>query len=223
MKEKNRNILKRAIDQLPDYHLKENNVWQKIEIDLSKSVDVLSDLPRLKAPERTWVAIENKLNELESPLGKAISELPEYRAPAVAWKKIEANLDRKRILPIRNRVFFITKIAASVLVLISVAYGIFRYSQNNKEELARDTFESMEFSAGIEVIYNKAMCKSNPQICDTELFKSLDRELQELKQELEVLESFMKDDDPQMMKYYHRLVNERVEIEKRMIRLIIES
>lgn len=220
MRENNRNILKRAISHLPYYHLNDTGVWLRIEIELNGPVDVLSNLPRFKAPERTWAGIENKLTQLDSPLGRAIDDLPGYKSPEVVWEKIATNLDKNRILPVRIRVSFITKIAASVLVLISVTYGIFRYNQNKKQDL---TFENMEYSTGIEAIYNPALCKSNPQVCQTELFKDLDRQREEIANDIETIESLIQHDDPQMMKYYHRLVNERVEIEKRLIRLILES
>jgi hypothetical protein len=223
MQEKNRDILKCAIVQLPEFHVKGIKLWQGIEMKLDSTQNTLPELPQFKAPENTWNKVEERLNEHASPISKAIADLPEYRAPVDTWKEIENNLDKRSDSYNSNRIFFIVKIAASILILISVSYGIIRYRVQSNQISEGNTFPATEQSTGIESIYNPALCQSNPQVCNTELFKSLDKELHELKQELEELKSLMKEDDPQLKKYYHRLVNERIDVEKRMVKIIMES
>lgn len=72
-------------------------------------------------------------------------------------------------------------------------------------------------------IWNPALCESNPKICNTVFFKELDKQLMDVKGELNLMEPVIQNGDPQMMKYYYRLVNLKVEIEKKMIKIIMES
>jgi len=201
MKEKNRAILKKAIGQLPEYSLKKPDIWIKIE---------------------------NRLNETD--LDKYYLTLPVYKAPDNLWEKVEKELNKKRKL--KQNYFFrlMIRISAAAVLILLVGYGILRWDRakvkieelqsNSKTEIFK--MDNTDDS-GIESIYNPALCQSNPQICSTDLFKSLDKELNDIKVEIEALKPMIKGNDPQIMKYYYRLVNERVEIEKRMVKIIMQT
>jgi gas vesicle protein len=233
MKEKNRDILKRAIEQLPEFkagkHIRWEQIAGKLERDSMMVSKLKNNLPQFSAPENLWEKIEIRMEAQSPVLSQAIEELPDFKAPADSWnrikEKMETSANRARKINLR----IVTKVAAAAIILVSIGLGSLHLKNRRPDNSIQD-FRSTESSGfpsemnvGINSIYNPSLCKSNPQICDTELFKLLDQQRSEIEAEIQNMESMIKDGDPQLMKYYHRLVNKQVEIEKRMVKLIIES
>jgi hypothetical protein len=117
--------------------------------------------------------------------------------------------------------------SAAAIVFLLALYGI-RVMVGDKVKDGQELRTEMPDmnnteDTGFESIYNPAMCRSNPRICSTPIFKSLDNELNVIKAEIEEMKPMVKGGDPQLMKYYYRLINERTEIEKRLVRLILQT
>lgn len=234
MKEKNRDILLKAIGQLPDFKVGKQVQWGRIEVELERQQrmenKIKSSLPEFCAPETLWAKIETRMREQHPVLSQAIEELPDYKAPAGSWRRIldELETSKKKVRRINIRI--VTRVAAAVLLIVTIGVGIIKLKSRESDKKmiqefmsTKDSEFNAEMNLGISSIYNPALCKSNPQICNTELFKSLDKQRTEIEGEIQDMEPLIKGGDPQLMKYYHRLVNEQVEIEKRMVKLIIES
>lgn len=198
MKEKKRYYLKKAISELPDCTLKKKNLWEDIETSLN-----------------TKARSENFYNKL-----------PQYKAPYDLWGKIEQGLEQNNNSSSLNSIYFLARTAAMIALLLGIGMIIKHRYQIKSPENKYKTEEiniAAEKDTEFESIYNPAICKSNPEICNTQMFKMLDQQLNEVKGEINKMKAMSQKEDPQMMKYFHRLVNERAEIEKKMVKIIIES
>jgi hypothetical protein len=239
MKEKKHNILVRAISNLPAFRLRKEGVWDNIKkaIESENKADKLKKavktMPAYIAPVGLWSRIEEQLSTRDENLRSAIVELPTFEAPTGIWKGIEeqTSIHRKGIRRLyKTRIF---NAAASIVLLLSLTYLAYRFliPANDETvtahiEIVDDEDQSGTKPVRVEVppILNSQLCKGNPQICHSPQFKELDRQLKELQDELNrIISQPGSKNDPQLLKYYYRLENERVQIEKRMIRLIIQS
>jgi len=187
--------------------------------------EVIRKLPELKAPEGVWDSVEKKLKYLQ-----AIHDLPEYLAPENAWEGVEKELDKAITRKRTKTILLLIRTSAAVIVFLLALYGIrviIEDKSKNQDMLQELRTEMPDMNkmeeTGFESIYNPALCRSNPQICNTPLFKSLDNELNVIKVEIEEMKPMVKGGDPQLLKYYYRLVNERTEIEKRLVKLIMQT
>jgi hypothetical protein len=197
MKEINKHILKKAIHKMPSFKPGKAELWKGIEARLDKKSNLQPDF----------------------------SKLPVFKAPVGLWEKVEQGL-KKPSHSVFTSKYFIIRTAAAFAILISI--GIFIKYQYTAKSLTESTsIEELNSNASskmsFESIYNPALCKGNPQICNTPIFKSLDKQLNDLKGELNQMKPMIQKGDPQVMKYYYRLENERVEVEKKMVKIIIES
>jgi hypothetical protein len=236
MKEKNRDILNKAIGQLPEFGQKDPGLWHKIENRLIKA-DRESDigkfnfkLPGYQAPEDLWARVEEKLQNQHSNLTNAILDMPVFKAPENTWEMIDYELNKIRTLKQKNTIRLLIRISAAAALVLSIGYSILiwdwgKYRNQDIQQRSKTEIYKMDDKedTGIETIYNPALCQSNPQICNTTLFKSLDKELNDIKAEIETMKPMIKGNDPQLLKYYYRLVNERAEIEKRMVKIIMQT
>lgn len=230
MKEKNRNILKNAIEKLPEFNTAWKETWSRVEVAMVKKEEMeqklKTGLPQYKAPEILWVKIEEKMKVQHPVLTNAVGVLPAYIAPADSWKRVNVILGKQA--RVRHLKIFL-RVAVAAIIIFSIGFGINRRKLKSDNDFPvsagfpAQLNNGADYTFGLETVYNPALCKSNPQICSTELFKSLDKQRIEIEGEILNMEPMIKGGDPQFMKYYYRLVNEQVEIEKRMVRLIIES
>jgi hypothetical protein len=239
MKEKNRNILKFALSNLPSFQVGRKGLWESIQkgIEIENKGDKLKKaieaLPSFAAPVGLWSHIEEQLSGREENLRTAIGELPAFNAPAGIWEEIEGQVSRRRrstSLLYETPVF---KVAASIVLLLSLTYLAYRFHMPVKDETINMHVEIIDdannqqidpIGAEAQPVLNSQLCKGNPQLCNSPQYKQLDMQLKELQVELnKIIELPGSRNDPQLLKYYYRLENERIEIEKRMIKLIIQS
>ena len=194
MEEKNKHNLKKTIQELPAFK---------------------PDFPDL------WKGIEQRLDRK-----KIFDNLPEHKAPSGLWEKVEQKLNKKPVHRSLFSAYYVTRIAASIILLATIGmlikYEYIRRSLNEVSHIEKPDAKVMN-ALGLESIYNSSLCKGNPQICNTPLFKSLDKQLNEVKGELDQMKPMIQNGDPHMMKYYYRLEKERVEVEKKMVKIIMES
>jgi hypothetical protein len=198
MKEKNQGIFKKAIEDLPVFKVESQNLWENIErqlpLDSKKEKETLPNLPEFHAPDDLWLKIETELDKVKTK-------------------------ERRRILPM------LVKLSAAAALLLLAGYFSFNWISNY--QLRKNFFETSKADEykeqGIDPIYNPALCKNNPQVCHTVQFKELDKQLNEIKSEIENMKPMIKGNDPQLLKYYYRLENEKAEIEKRMVKIIMNT
>jgi hypothetical protein len=239
MQERKRNILKWAIRNLPSFRLLKERTWEDLEKVLEerggegKLKKALDELPSYVLPNDIWPDIEERLEQKDIHLKKAIDDLPVFKVPSDLWKRLEekAGLQKKTKISLYKSPVF--RIAASITLLISITYLAYRFLIPEGDETISMHIEIIDDSkipdivpegVGIQPIFNSQLCKGNPQLCSSPQFKELDRQLNELQNELDrILGQPGSKNDPQLIKYYYRLKNERVEVEKRMVKLIIQS
>jgi hypothetical protein len=197
--------------------MKENNKYLK---------KAISGLPTFKVnKEGLWGSIKAKL-ENRSRSKILFSNLPEHKAPENLWQKVKHELDQKNKSKLQHLTTYITRAAAVITLLITIGIAVKHYRETKFSDgsfIIEKNETNRKQDVGIESIYNQALCKANPQICSTPLFKGLDSQLNEVKGEIDKIEPMVKNGDPQLMKYFHRLVNEKVKIEKKLVKIIIES
>jgi hypothetical protein len=237
MENKKSDILKKAILQLPEFVCNNAELWEKIEFQLQtieNDIDrSLSDkLPEYKAPEGIWENIERSLDE--KTYENALNNLPEYSLPTDIWKGIDKELSSSKPYKTRWINYPLFRVAAVIALLIGGTLIIKELITNNKN---RDTIsysvETIDDSGftGYEteqVIpdneHIQVLCENNPVACSTEQFIELTKQIDDVNKELqEMVEIIQKNKDPQMLRYYYRLENQKVEIEQKMIKIINQS
>jgi hypothetical protein len=144
--------------------------------------------------------------------------LPEFKAPEGLWNKIESRLSNKPVGIRFGSVFL--RIAAIVVFLITLSIG---YLILKPDALPLANQKRVQDETNLAELYNPSMCTANPSVCNTPVFKELTKQLQDLKQELINMEDLIGNREPQMMKYYYRLINQKVAVEKKMVKIIVES
>jgi hypothetical protein len=174
----------------------------------------IKELPEYKMPDPDlWERIEAQLDSGPSLKDK----LPSFKAPDTVWGKIEKELDRnpKRFFTIKR-----TQLLASAAVVILVsAFALYGIKKTGQGKISPGS-ETVQIT---NPIYDPALCENNPDVCKSPAFIDLEKQLGAVKIEIDELEKYMKQDDPQLMKYFLRLENTRVEIEKKMVKMLIQS
>jgi hypothetical protein len=208
MQEKNRDILKKAIAQLPTYCMKDGAVWEGIAECLKHKEKILSRMPEYKAPEGIWDKIESRLPEEKLKEGK-VEIIP---------------------IPFAGKV----AIAAGILVIISlgiwqltirphsgaeIIYSVEKMNSDvNYDATAKDDTEN-----SLDNMISQH-CKYNLQVCTSDKFINLQKELNNIDKEYgELRDQIMKSPDNQLYQYLYRIENERIAIQKEMLQLLNES
>jgi hypothetical protein len=226
MKEKNIHILKKAIQKLPDFRISKD-IWPKIENSISidgQNIEKKIDLPVFKAPDYLWNKVEEQLN-LDS-FKKAKQELPIFKAPDILWNDIENRIDKPPVRRINLKVIQYAAVAAVLIVLI---VGIRIKSSKIKDsditysvEIVPDEHHEPPNTNQQDI--TKELCDHNPIACAKPEYMELNRQLEEVAKELDKLCKLVdRQSNPQSMKYIYMLENKRGEIEKKMIRMVLDS
>ena len=199
------------------------------EYNLKKAIN---QLPSFKAPNKIWNGIEKALDKNNESLCKAIDDLPSFKAPDKIWSGIEKKLEEQS----RKKVLLIPKpflqIAASIIIIFSIGYLATYYFRNSdkdvtysieiiENEMEVDFYPAVDFESTNIISSN---CQKVPEVCESPIFIELQSQLKELKNEQEKLESMLKNEsNPQLLKFYYRIENERVDIEKKLVKMFVES
>lgn len=201
MKEKGRDILKKAIQELPEYTFNSEDIWMKID---------------------------NSLNAKQASLN---TKLPEYSLPKDIWPAIEQGLDNNRKKKIYLSAF---RVAAVITILLGSGLILKEYFKNNAESstisYSTETIEDQSFfenTPQIEIQKNEhiqVICQNNPQACTSPVFIELNKQINDISSEMKKISKIIKkNNDPQILRYYYRLENKKVEIELQMLKLINQS
>lgn len=207
MAEINKHILKNAIDNLPESKAP-NAIWELIDEDL-----------------------ENASESNKECLTIAIDDLPEYKITRDLWNNIESEFKYKPDRKVLT-VGIMLKIAASIVMLIGLSISLLHYTSKNyqveisttiiienSEEKALNLTPDPEIASEIELL-----CSNLPEQCKGPLVKELKQQLDEVtKQYNAVKETMNKHKTPDFNRYLDRLENEKTEIEKELLNIIINS
>lgn len=197
MREKNRHILKKAIREMPVHKLPNESLWERIMVNRANAQPMSDRLPTYKAPEGIWENIEKELNNK-----------PATR-PWHAFKYVR-----------------LAAAIAGLIVMLGTGWIVIRhYSGNTTGQITETDLNHTEPGKITQspLVYDPGLCRSNPHACNTRLFKELDQQWHDVKKELEMLEPEIQHNDPQLTRYFYRLDNLKIEIEKKMLKLILES
>ncbi len=197
MKEKNRHILKKAIGEMPVHRLPNEFLWERI--------------------------IESRANHQALP-----DRLPTFKAPEGVWENIAKELNNKPAIKPRRALQYVRLAAAITGIIMMLGTGwimIRNQSGNATRQIAVSGLNNSVTDKVTQspLVYDPGLCRSNPRACNTKLFKELDRQWHDVKKELEMLEPEIRHNDPQLTGYFYRLDNLKIEIEKKMLKLILES
>lgn len=202
MEELNKDILSKAIANLPTFTTESDKIWGEIEKTLDAS----------------------------RPNQELIDNLPEFKLPKDIWPEIEAKIDKKQ----PKTVFIkIVKVAAAILLLLSSAVIIKQvyFSKSTKGEISYSVEtiqdDGTAFTPELKISGNshiQAICLNNPVACNSEAFKELNQQINDLNNELDKLSKLLiENNDPQLQRYYYKLENQKTDIEIQMIKIINQS
>ena len=197
MNELNKNILKAALDNLPQYE-PPDAVWQGINTRLP-----LLELPTYDAPDIVWEAIEKQLSEAEKPVKRLfILRGPRFYKLAIAasiavcvslgfWFFKSQNLEQTQI-----------EISTEVV----------------DNQLLKKDFDDEEQSFAMV----EEFCKIATPVCEQADFKNLKTELDTLDQAREALKNAMGDyaADADLVAELTKIENERTTILRQLVEKI---
>lgn len=203
MEEKNKHILDKALEQLPQFKA-DDRIWDKV-------VEQLDNEEGEQNPEI---------------LKRSINQLPSFRAGENIWNNIEKELDGKSSAA--NKFYFL-KIAASLILLIGIGILINNMFTSNtqkdnitfSQEAVSDNTTDLS-STALEMELNdliKQQCRIQPDICMNPVFNELKEELSGLTRSLEQVKTLSKNsaNDPETYKYILRIQKEKAAISKKLL------
>ena len=225
MTEVNREILTKALAQLPEYTPQEQ-VWIGIVTELADApqhetlADALESLPKYSPEDGLWNQIERSLPD---PQARNIrTRLHEYQPPASVWEAIEQRLpeqQRHADKPRRRRIV----IAAAAAVLL-LCIGFFFFSPLSKEQLQYaiewvDEDQQWQDENEDAFALISVMCADRPPICGEPEFQSLQKELDFLSAALAEIKNNLSpyDDNTLLINALTEIELERNAVAKQMI------
>ncbi len=200
MQEKNKHILEKAIQKLPQY----------------------------KPESLVWLAIDAELEvmEKESSLQNAINELPTYNPADALWENIDASLevDQKKA----RRVFWLKRISSAAAVIAFLLIGNFIFNQNNQEnvtitysqELIEEDLFKQDWDEDDDAFETvMAFCKTENIVCQLPEFVVLKSELEDLNDAREELKQALEHygTDAELIAQLTQIEHDRSDILKKMI------
>lgn len=177
----------------------------------------IARMPVYSPGDNLWDEISDRIN---GGYAKSIANLPVFKAPDNLWDQVDSRLDASRNLH-KRRMFGLTRIAAAIAILLALGAGLIYIIHTNTDQNSGTILT--ESVPEVSFLDNPSICQGNPRVCKSPVFMELNRQLTEVKKELDLMEPMVTREDPQMLKYYYRLENLRVEIEKKMVKIIVES
>lgn len=222
MKEVNRHILQNAIKKLPLFKLVKE-LWPSILIRVNEANDKTEssyNLPEYKAPCHVWNKIENDL-DIE-PLLRARLELPEFSAPDRVWNKIDSQLKA----PVRLNLKIVFRYAAAIVLLAGTMVGVLQIKSNSDITYSTEIVpvEHVVIPDNLQTDVTQKLCLHNPVACTKPEYIELERQLKDVSKELDKLYHIKaKSNNQQPIKYIYMLENKRIEIEKKMVKMVLET
>ncbi len=233
MREIGRDRFRKAIGELPEFSCKDEYLWAKVEKELDKRNIISSEFGENMLE---FHASEEILENIESPqekstLKKAINQLPEHALQIDIWPVVEKELNSTQKQQSKKFYLSLLKVAA-VFVLLVGGGLIYRLIVNsNEKDTISYSIEIIDDNTILQMPLNsegddhiQAICLNNPVVCSTPEFIELNKQIEDIEKELENISNILlQNNDPQIQRYYYQLENEKVEIEKKIIRVINQS
>lgn len=201
MEEKNKHILEKAFEQLPEFKA-DARIWDKIEEELNKE----------------------EYEKNSDTLKQSIRQLILFKADESIWHTIEKELDSKSYAAGK---FYFLKIAASVILVLGSGVLITKMVTAEKEGItfSQETIPDNEidiYSSELEKEMNdliRQQCRIQPDICKNPVFTELNEELSGLTESLSRIKTLARnsDNDAEIYKYILRIQKERAEISKKLL------
>jgi hypothetical protein len=207
MKEFNLKILKKAIKELPK-HTASELCWKNIEKE---------------------IANQRKLTDYKN----AIKDLPTHKAPEEIWANLEKELgtNRKKQNHIKEFRFGLLKIAALLLLIIGFCFFLNKNKGYSNKAILQYSIETIGEAPNIDeetgVIKElnsliQKQCNELPDKCKSEEYIQLNNMLKEIHLEEKKLKLLISENrDIQLDMYYSRLQDQQIEIQKRILQLMI--
>jgi hypothetical protein len=191
--------------------------------------DLIRKLPWHEAPPHLWERIEGRLF-LQEALG---NRMPVYPCPEEVWENISARLDAEESGARTRRLYVLTGIAASLLL---VAVFFMKTVDNGHEvEAPVITYEervlvdnptvAMDISTkeALDVLHE--YCARQSALCEQEDFRQLVHELNTLTDEIRHLEKLYpaylrSQENPELVKMKLKIENTHAEVLKTLMNLI---
>jgi hypothetical protein len=206
-REKNRESLQEAINSM-SMHTAPDGLWDKIGNNLEQA---------------TEVGKEN--------LEKAIVKLPEQKLEYDLWVGISEQLDERKTIKLKpNKNFY--KIAAAFLLFIATIGLVVKQAYKSSDfEISIEIIEEQFIEKSFETfndptIQNEIdlLCSHLPEHCNDPLIQELKEQLEEVNLQYKKLKTIMAtENNPELRHYLLRIENEKTEIEKELLNVIINS
>jgi len=199
MKEVNRDILQKAIDQLPEFD-PEPWLWHKIEVFL----------------------------DFDQKISQASQALPEFEPEENQWNKIDLKLGvgNRKIIPLKRLATYSLAAAASLLIIfitikhfspagkehITISYSTeIKTLINNLPSAAKTELDSENFI--------KLCCSRNPDRCESPEISSLKYELENLNHQYSLLNSVAEQygNDENILKAYTKIETARSRVIRELV------
>lgn len=191
----------------------------------------LRQLPEIDPPNTLWKDIERQL-DFQDRISDKIAELPEVSPEDNIWAKIEESLltnnkPAAKHIRLKTVIGYSASIAASIILFIvflkpsnenqSVKLS---YSIEPEQTIFNTFIDADSESDALEFI--NYTCSLQLQICETEEFKGLKTQLDDLTIEFENINQQLasNEDNPYLMKAQIQVENMRADITKRLIKII---
>ena len=190
----------------------------------------LEQLPEVDPPAALWKQIEGQL-DFQDKLNYEMVQLPEIDPSVEIWSKIEHALDgntapKSKVIQLRTYFAYASSIAAAIILI--VLFGIpsnrtkveMTYSVEPEQLSFTDQFKTDSETNALAFI--NYTCSLQLDICETEEFKGLKNQLDDLTIEIEQINEQLAiaEDNPYLMKAQIQVENMRADITKRLITII---
>ena len=195
----------------------------------------IQELKTQSAPGFIWENINTEINfpgeKNRAAFIQATKQLPNYKLEVDLWQEIDSNINKK--IPIKHyNNYFVLKIAAAIIILFGISFMLRNQSRNAGQivittTINEDNFYQPELNSnngpGIQQEID-LLCSTLPENCELPIIKELQTQLNEVSIQYEELKTMViQSSNPDLLKYLHRIENEKYKIEKELLTLIINT
>ena len=189
----------------------------------------ISNLPQFTPDDQVWKHIETALikEKDQHSLKKAIGELPFFDAPEDILDKVQVKTKKYNTIHVILKIGYVSAIAASLMLGILLFQDLFIQKQEfttyyseeitSENQLNRINTKDEELDPLEAMIARK--CLELQDICLNPKFSYFHQELEKLEKEQNKIQDLIDSNgDEQLQKYYIRIQNEKIKIQKEFLK-----